>query len=158
MNQKDYRKSRRASAKNKHYSSHSVPLQFFKVLPQKLNSAIMFIDNGTKVTVITDFEMLDTKGSKSYIVVGLWQNQPMENNTVNLVKSVYPLDDFSKRVMMNAENNKLIVTNKNKAKNMLATIGIQPSEVSKILNLSNNILSQNNTVVNNNSMQENENV
>lgn len=144
MNQKDYRKSRRDSAKNKHYSSHSVPLKFFKVLPQKLNSVVMLIDNGIKITAITDFEMKDTKGNKSFVVVGLWQNQEMESDKVNLVKSVYPLDDISQRIINNAEENKLIVINKNKAKNMLATIGIQPSEVSRILNLSNNSLSQGN--------------
>lgn len=144
MNQKDYRKSRRDSAKNKHYSSHSVPLKFFKALPQKLNSVPMLIDNGIKITAITDFEMKDTKGNKSFVVVGLWQNQEMESDKVNLVKSVYPLDDISQRIINNAEQNKLIVINKNKAKNMLATIGIQPSEVSRILNLSNNSLSQGN--------------
>ena len=68
MNQKDYRKSRRISAKNKHYSSHSVPIEFFKVLPQKLNSAAILIDNGIKITAITDFEMNDTKGNKSFVV------------------------------------------------------------------------------------------
>ena len=88
--------------------------------------------------------MKDTKGNKSFVVVGLWQNQEMESDKVNLVKSVYPLDDISQRIINNAEQNKLIVINKNKAKNMLATIGIQPSEVSRILNLSNNSLSQGN--------------
>lgn len=88
--------------------------------------------------------MKDTKGNKSFVVVGLWQNQEMESDKVNLVKSVYPLDDISQRIINNAEKNKLIVINKNKAKNMLATIGIQPSEVSRILNLSNNSLSQGN--------------
>lgn len=144
MNQKDYRKSRRDSAKNKHYSSHGVPLKFFNVLPQKLNSVAMLIDNEIKITAITDFEMKDTKGNKSFVVVGLWQNQEMESDKVNLVKSVYPLDDIAQRIINNAEQNKLIVINKNKAKNMLTTIGIQPSEVSRILNLSNNSLSQEN--------------
>lgn len=102
----------------------------------------MIIDNGIKITAITDFEMKDTKGNKSFVVVGLWQNQEMESDKVNLVKSVYPLDDISQRIINNAEQNKLIVINKNKAKNMLATIGIQPSEVSRILNLSNDSLSQ----------------
>lgn len=88
--------------------------------------------------------MKDTKGNKSFVVVGLWQNQEMESDKVNLVKSVYPLDDISQRIINNAEQNKLIVINKNKAKNILATIGIQPSEVSRILNLSNNSLSQGN--------------
>lgn len=142
MNQKDYRKSRRDFAKNKHYSSHGVPLKFFKVLPQKLNSVAILIDNGIKITAITDFEMKDTKGNKSFVVVGLCQNQEMESDKVNLVKSIYPLDDILQRILNNAEKNKLIVINKNKAKNMLTTIGIQPSEVSRILNLSNNSLSQ----------------
>lgn len=147
MNQKDYRKSRRDSANNKHYSSHSVPLEFFKVLPQKLNEAALLIDNGTKITAITDFKMKDTKGNSSFVVVGLWQNQSMESDTVNLVKSVYPLDDISHRIINSSEQNRLVVINKNKVKNMLATIGIQPSEVSKILNLANDSLSQENNDV-----------
>lgn len=43
--------------------------------------------------------MKDTKGNKSFVVVGLWQNQEMESDKVNLVKSVYPLDDISQRII-----------------------------------------------------------
>ena len=41
-----------------------------------------------------------------------------------------------------AESGKLVVTNKRKAEQMLATIGIQPSEVSRIINLSKEIVTQ----------------
>lgn len=66
----------------------------------------------------------------------------MENDTVNLIKSVYPYDDFTKRMKKAAENGNLVVTNKNKAINMLATIGIQTSEVSRIFDLVKNSIAQ----------------
>ena len=94
MNQSDYRKSRRKTAKNKNYSKHGIPLKFFKDIQNHLNNSVMFIDNGDKATVITDSLMLDTKGQPSYIVAGVWKNQKMRQDTVNQIKSDYPLDDF----------------------------------------------------------------
>lgn len=143
MNQGDYRKSRRASAKNKNYSSHAVPYDFFENMPQYLADAPLFIDNGIKVTAVTSYEMLDTKGNDSYVIAGVWKDQTMESDTVNQVKSVYPLDDFIHQITEAAEVGKLVCINKNKAEQMLATIGIQPAEVSRILNLSKDILPQN---------------
>lgn len=143
MNQGDYRKSRRASAKNKNYSSHAVPYDFFENMPQYLADAPLIEDNGEKATVITSYEMLDTKGNDSYVIAGVWKDQTMESDTVNQVKSVYPLDDFIHQITEAAEVGKLVCINKNKAEQMLATIGIQPAEVSRILNLSKDILPQN---------------
>ena len=143
MNQSDYRKSRRASAKNKNYSSHDVPYDFFENMPNYLADAPLLIDNGTKVSVITSYEMPDTKGNNSYVIAGVLKNQPMESDTINQVKSVYPLDDTITQITKAAEDGKLVYTNKNKAEQMLATIGIQPAEVSRILNLSKDILPQN---------------
>ena len=142
MNQSDYRKARRESGNNKHYSSHSVPFSFFKVMPEKINNTAMMIDNGKKVTLVTDYSMKDTNGNDSYVIVGVWQNQAMESDIVNLIKSVYPLDDCISMIKKAADEGKLIVINKNKAENMLATIGVQPSEVSNILNLTKDSLSQ----------------
>ena len=48
MNQSDYRKSRRKSSKNPNYSKHGIKLKFFQQMPQKINEAVMFIDNGKK--------------------------------------------------------------------------------------------------------------
>ena len=143
MNQSDYRKSRRESAKNKNYSSHAVPYEFFEKMSQYLSEAPMLIDNGTKVSIVSDYAMKDTKGNDSYVIAGVWANQSMESDTVNQVKSVYPLDDFIERITRSAEQGKLVLINKNKAEQMLATIGIQPSEVSRIINLTKSIISQN---------------
>lgn len=66
----------------------------------------------------------------------------MENDTVNQIKSVYPLDDFKSQVYRAAENRKLVITDKKKAQAMLTTIGVQPSEVSRLLELSNDSISQ----------------
>ena len=143
MNQSDYRKSRRESAKNKNYSSHAVPYEFFEKMPQYLSEAPMLIDNGIKVSVVSSYGMKDAKGNDSYVIAGVWMNQSMESDTVNQVKSVYPLDDFINRITKSAEDGKLVVINKNKAEQMLATIGIQPSEVSRIISLTKSIISQN---------------
>ena len=142
MNQGDYRKSRRESAKNENYSSHAVPYDFFEKMPEHLADAPMLIDNGKKVTVITSYEMKDTKGNDSYVIAGTLRNHEMESDTVNLVKSVYPLDDFIERITTAAEEGRFVVINKNKAEQMLATIGIQPSEVSRIIDLAKGTLSQ----------------
>lgn len=58
------------------------------------------------------------------------------------VQSIYPWDGFAERIRKSAEDGKLVVTNKNKAEQMLATIGIQPAEVSCILNLAKGTLSR----------------
>ena len=148
MNQSDYRKSRRETAKNSKYSSHAVPYDFFENLPDHLNNAPMLVDNGDKVTVITPYATKDTKGNDSYVIAGVWQNQQMESDTVNLVKSVYPWDDFADRIKRYAEAGSLVVTNKNKVEQMLTTIGIQPAEVSRLLNLAKDSISQKENVVN----------
>ena len=142
MNQGDYRKSRRAAAKNKNYSSHAVPYDFFANMPEHLAQAPMLIDNGKKVTVITSYPMKDTKGQDSFVVSGVWRDNPMENDTVNQAKSVYAWDDIVARITRAAEEGRLVVINKNKAAEMLATIGVQPSEVSRILDLAKETLSQ----------------
>ena len=79
----------------------------------------------------------------SYIVSGVWKNQPMDYATVNIVKSVYPLDDFVKQITKSADNGTLVIINKNKANDLLAPIGIQPSQRSKIINLAKDSISQN---------------
>ena len=142
MNQADYRKARRKSGNNKHYSSHSVPYDFFESMPDRLSDIGMAIDNGNKVTLVTDYLMDDTNGNEAFVIAGFWQNQPMESDTVNQIKSVYPLDDTVLRIKDAAEKGKLVVIDKKKAENMLATIGVQPSEVSRILNLAQDSLSQ----------------
>lgn len=142
INQSDYRKSRRESGKM-HTTllilCHTLSL---KNMPQNLADAPMVIDNGKKATVITPYAMKDTKGNDSYVIAGVLRNETMESDTVNLVKSVYPFDDIAQRIISAAEDGKLVVINKNKAEEMLATIGIQPSEVSRILNLAKDSLSQ----------------
>ena len=148
MNQSDYKKSRRVSGNNKHYSSHAVPYEFFESMPQYMADAPMLIDNGNKTTVITSYGMKDTKGNDSYVIGGVWRDADMENGKVNLVKSAYPWDDFATQITRAAESGKLVVTNKNKAEQMLATIGIQPAEVSRILNLAKDSLAQKGEIVN----------
>ena len=142
MNQSDIRKSHEATAKNKNYSRHGVPKEFFEQLPSKINNAVMFIVNKNGTTVITDYQMNDRNGEKSFVVAGVWHNQKMENDTVNQIKSVYPLDDFKSQVYRASENRKLVITDKKKAQAMLTTIGVQPSEVSRLLELSNDSISQ----------------
>ena len=143
MNQSDYRKSRREAAKNKNYSRHGIPVGFFEIMPDKIDSAPILIDNGEKITVITDYPMDDTKGNPSYVIVGVQKNQSMENDVVNQIKSVYPLDDIADRIISNSNAGKIVILNKNKAEKLLTTIGIQPSEVSSILDSAKDSISQN---------------
>ena len=149
MSQKDYRKSRRTEGNNAHYSAHNVPYSFFEVLPQKLAEAPLVVDNGNKMTVITDEAMDDTKGNASYVVVGVERDVPIDfTQHMNQVKSVYPWDNFTKNITLAAESGSLVVTNKNKAEQILRTIGITPAEVSRILNLAKTTISQISTSVN----------
>ena len=75
-------------------------------------------------------------------MAGVLRNETMEGDAVHLVKSVYPLDDFAMRVKKAVEAGTLVVINENKAKQMLATIGVQPSELSNIVDLATGRLSQ----------------
>lgn len=143
MNQGDLRKSNEKTAKNKKYSRHGVPRNFFKNMPKHLNEAVVFIENENGVTVVTDYFMLDEKEQVSYVIAGVLQDAKMENDTVNLVKSVYPLDDFTIRITKAAETGCLVITDKQKAQTILTTVGVQPSEVSRLFELSRNSLSQN---------------
>ncbi len=148
MNQGDYKKSRRESAKNKKYSSHGVPYEFFVSMPKYLGEAALLIDNGEKATIVTSYAMRDKKGNPSFVIAGVMRDTEMESDKVNLVKSVYPLDDFYNRTKKAAEEGRLVVINKSKAEQALATIGIQPSEVSYVVGLAKNSLSQTEPVVN----------
>ena len=55
----------------------------------------MFIMNKNGTTVITDYQMNDRNGERSFVALGVWHNQKMENDTINQIKSVYdaPNDD-----------------------------------------------------------------
>ena len=78
------------------------------------------------------------------------EDATLDDGKVNQVKSVYPWDELKDRIISAAENGKLIVTNKNKAKQMLTAIGISSSEASRIVNLAKESLSQNSEFVNTN--------
>lgn len=142
MHQGDYRKARRDRGNNIHYSAHSVPYEFFKEMPRLLNEAPMLIDNGDKVSIVTEWAMLDKKGDPSYVIAGVWRNDPMDNDYVNNIRSVYPYDDFKNKIIKAAESGRLVILNKNKAEQMLDDIGIESSEASRIISLAKPTLSQ----------------
>ena len=77
--------------------------------------------------------MLDTKGQKSLVIVGVLKDAEMAEGPVHLIKSVYPYDDIIKRLTTFAEQGKLIITNKKRANEILERIGVQPSERKKSL-------------------------
>ncbi len=77
----------------------------------------------------------------SYVIAGVINNKPMSSDTVNQVKSVYPLDDFAKRIVGASKNGKLVVINKSKVEQMLTAIGVQPAEALNILNLAKDSIS-----------------
>ncbi len=153
MNQADLRKSNEKTAKNKKYSRHGVSRKFFKLMPEHLNEAVIFIENENGITIVTEYPMLDTKEQLSYVAAGVKPDTAMEDDVVNLIKSVYPLDDFKTRIMRIAENGKLIITDKEKAQTILATVGVQPSEVSRLFELLRDSLSQKGINVKKNSIE-----
>ena len=134
IKQADYRKSRREKGKNVHYSSHNVPKDFFVQVQQRIESAPLAVDNGEKLTLITDYPQKDKNGKNSYVILGIAKNQKMENDTVDLIKSAYPLDDIEKRIIDYDKKGSLIVIDKKRAEILLATIGITPSQLSSFLN------------------------
>lgn len=139
MKQADYRKSRRKKGNNQHYSSHDVPVEFFYDLPEKFNSAPLVIDNGDKITIVTNYPMKDTKGKASFAIIGIAKDQKMDDEVVNTIKSVYPLDDFKEKIINYSEQGKIIFLNKKRAKEIFDATGINASELSKNLNSENNI-------------------
>ncbi len=147
MHQGDYRKSRRESANNKNYSRHGIKLKTFKKLPVLIEEAVMFVDNNDKLTIITNELMSDTKGQPSYVIVGIHKDMKMDNDDIHQPKSVYPLDDFVELIKKYAENGQFVITDKNKADELLTRVGIQPSERSRIISLAKSTISQNETDV-----------
>ena len=101
------------------------------------NDKILYIDKNKSQSL---YQQIGLQLPNGFNKLGFDKIIHLSNNIVN--------NNSMQKNENNAEQNKLIVINKNKAKNMLTTIGIQPSEVSRILNLSNNSLSQGNEDVN----------
>lgn len=79
--------------------------------------------------------MLDTNGKASLVIAGVWKNQKMEADTVNLVKSIYPLDDLVEHLGKYAKSGNLVITNENKATIILGSIGIQTAKQTRIISL-----------------------
>lgn len=148
MNQGDYRKSRRRKENNKKRSAHDVPKAFFEELNKYIDEAPMVIDNGDMATIITAYPMVNENGDKSFVVVGVWKNQTIGGEKVNLIKSAYPWEDFSGHLKVFAEKHSISVLNAKKVENMLASIGIQFAEAQTILNFTDNSLPQNPDSVN----------
>lgn len=118
-------------------------------MPEYINEAVIFIENESGVTVVTDFLMLDTKEQLSYVIAGVKPDANMEDEKVNLIKSVYALDDFISIISKAAANDNLVIIDKQKAQTILTTVGVQPSEVSRLFELSRDSLSQNTENINN---------
>ena len=101
--------------------------------------------------------MVDVKGKKSLIIIGMVFNQNMQGDSVNQVKSVYPFDDFEDRMKYAAKNGNLVVLDKEKARTQFASIGITPAELSEWFALSKDSLSQSSENVNPDNAQVSEN-
>lgn len=151
MNQSDYRKATRRKKEGSSISAHEVPTKVMRRLPSLISDAVMFIQRGDKeVTVITNKPALDEKGKPTFYVAGIAKNENMDGETVNIVKSVYPLADLVNKLTHAAENGTLIATNKSKANNMMSKVGIQFSEGTRIISLAKDSIAQSDSNVNNN--------
>ncbi len=113
---------------------HGVKKKFFKNLPTHISDSVMYIerDNG-ELTVITDQMMLDTKGKPSLIIAGIHRDETLDDETVNRVASVYPLDNLTNQLFDASNSKRLIITDKNRANDILAGVGIPSSERTKII-------------------------
>ena len=151
MNQSDYRKSTRRKKEGSSISAHEVPTKVMRQLPSLISDAVMFIQRGGNgVTVITNKPALDEKGKPTFYVAGIDKDGNMDGETVNIVKSVYPLADLVNKLTRAAENGTLIATDKSKANNMMSKVGIQYSEGTRIISLAKDSIAQSNSNVNNN--------
>lgn len=151
MNQSDYRKATRRKKEGSSISAHEVPTKVMRQLPSLISDAVMFIQRGDKeVTVITNKPALDEKGKPTFYVAGIAKDGNMDGETVNIVKSVYPLADLVNKLTHAAENGTLIATNKSKANNMMSKVGIQFSEGTRIISLAKDSIAQSDSNVNNN--------
>ena len=150
MNQSDYRKSTRRKKEGSSISAHEVPTKVMRQLPSLISDAVMFIQRGGNgVTVITNKPALDEKGKPTFYVAGIDKDGNMDGETVNIVKSVYPLADLVNKLTRAAENGTLIATDKSKANNMMSKVGIQYSEGTRIISLAKDSIAQSNSNVNN---------
>lgn len=151
MRQSDYRKSRRLKKENSSRSAHAVPAKVMKQLPSLISDASVFIQRGNdEVTIVTDKTAIDEKGKLTYYVAGISKKESVDGEHVNMVKSVYPLADLGRKLLYAAESGSLIITDKSKANDMMSTVGIQSSEVTKIIDLAKDSIAQSNSNVNNN--------
>ena len=151
MNQSDYRKSTRRKKEGSSISAHEVPTKVMRQLPSLISDAVMFIQRGDNgVTVITDKLALDEKGKPTFYVAGIAKDGNMDGETVNIVKSVYPLADLVNKLTHAAENGTLIATDKSKANDMMSSVGIQYSEGTRIISLAKDSIAQSDSNVNNN--------
>lgn len=151
MRQSDYRKSRRLKKENSSRSAHAVPAKVMKQLPSLISDASVFIQRGNdEVTIVTDKTAIDEKEKLTYYVAGISKKESVDGEPVNMVKSVYPLADLGRKLLYAAESGSLIITDKSKANDMMSTVGIQSSEVTKIIDLAKDSIAQSNSNVNNN--------
>ena len=85
--------------------------------------------------------MIDKKNQPSLVIAGVLSNQIMDGERINQIKSVYPLDDIVSQLIKAGTERRLVVTNKNKAKEIFDSIGVQPAKQSNIFNLVKNSIS-----------------
>ena len=150
MHSGDLKKSNRNKANNPHYAAHGISIGWLKKINENLSKAVMYVDNGEKITFITNTQMKDTKGNDSIIVAGVWLNQKIDNDSVNLVKSIYALDSAKIRIANFAQKGTLVIENKNKADKTLHALGFNTSQRERIISLAKDNIANNASNVNNN--------
>ena len=150
MHSGDLKKSNRNKANNPHYAAHGISIGWLKKINENLSKAVMYVDNGEKITFITNTQMKDTNGNDSIIVAGVWLNQKIDNDSVNLVKSIYALDSAKIRIANFAQKGTLVIENKNKADKTLHALGFNTSQRERIISLAKDNIANNASNVNNN--------
>lgn len=120
-----------------HTSGHNIPLDIMLNLPEMLRNPIMIIQGNKEnsVLVVTDTVNLDGKN----VVIPVSFDKRLGFYLVNSVDSIYPKERLRNYIDKAINNNKILAQNKEKANNLLRSIGCQSSKENTVISFNNSI-------------------
>jgi len=140
---------------------HSIALDELAKLPYELDDPVLLFKGSQDNSFVVLTEMFDKQGND--IIVAIHINKKYGRNVINKIASIYSKsDDFGNNKINNyisqqIEKGNLIDASKNKASMWFTSRGLQLPKLVQTIIDANNSLSQEKPIVNNNSMQEDEN-
>ena len=137
---------------------HSISLDEISKLPYELDDPVLLFKGSVENSFVALTEMIDKQGND--VIVAIHINKKYGRNVINKIASIYSKsDDFGNNKINNyisqqIQNGNLIDASKNKASMWFTSRGLQLPKLVQTIIDANNSVSQENTTVNNNSMQE----